>query len=146
MEKNKEMYKGTSKIIKRLENQNIKYRYEHYPSNDNEPEHDWLELSLRTENIASILVEIFIVENGYFFIKSFCICKVSNDELDAKLKLVNSLNRRSLYVKFYIDDENNIGAERSCDLVPSDPYYGRRVIDVLVDYMDDIDEAYPQMM
>ena len=146
MKKNKEMYKGTIEIIKRLEAQNIKYRYEHYPSTDNESEHDWLELNLRTENIASMLVEMFIEESGFVLIKSFRICKVNNDKRNVMLKLVNSLNRIYIDARFYVDDENNICAHKFCDLLSSDTYYGSRIIDILVDYIDDINEAYPQIM
>lgn len=142
----KAMYEATRLIIEKLDEREMNYRFEHYEcSKEGDVEHDWIDLKLKTDNIASIEVELFINEDNYVSVRSFWICKVTEEKKNLVLETLNELNKEFHWVKFF-EDDNYVCAAADATVVASDPDFASRMIDFIANYMDVLNEAYPKLM
>ena len=122
-----------------LDQKNIKY---------SEIDSDTIRLNYRGENCPSIPVNFTFSDDGRnVTIYSFSIAKIDKEEGKqylAALFTCSELNKKYRWVKFYLDDDNEITAE---DDAVIDPYTtGEECYKLLRHMVNIIDEAYPIIM
>ena len=142
------MYKGTELFTKKLEDVCFNFNFEHY----DDPEkmggsHDWIGMNVKGENINSIPIEVFFSETDFFSIRVFSLCKVNDEEkIISMLKMINELNQIYMYVKFCLNEQNEICVSMDSELLPADNDYASRCYNFVVDFVDIVDESYPKLM
>ena len=145
--KDTNLYKQTKTIINKLISQGIKYDAKHFAYVEGEGEdHDWIKLNLKSSNIASINVELFLFKNNSFDVRIPYLCKVGSDKIISALQTINKLNKSYVYAKFFIDEENNICVIAESNLYLNDIEFESRAINFVVEFMDVFDEVYPKIM
>ncbi len=144
---NTAIYTATKEILIQMDIHGIIYKFEHFKVPDsNEAEYDCISVKFNTENISALNLELLISNNEFVSIKTFSICKARNERLIPLLKLVNFLNKTFSYVKFFVDEDNNLCAEADCSILPSDTDFAQRAIDFVSLYVDILNISYPQIM
>lgn len=122
-----------------LDQKNIKY---------SEIDFDTIRLNYRGGNCPSIPVNFTFSDDGRnVAIHSFSIAKIDKEDGKqylAALLTCSELNKKYRWVKFYLDDDNEITAE---DDAVIDPYTtGEECYKLLRHMVNIIDEAYPIIM
>ena len=124
-----------------LDGKNIKYDYHEATEKTAEA----IIVGTAGNNADEIRVIFFFDDDANSVnVKSFSVAKVpSNKLMDAYVK-VNELNYEYRWVKFYIDDDNEITV--SGDAIVDPDSAGEELFEMLARYMKIIDDVYPALM
>jgi len=125
----------------RLDSRDIKYTY--FEANENRNEA--IKVSFSGKNADSISVMFFFDKNSDTInIKCFSIAKVPTEKLMNIYVVLNELNAEYRWVKFYVDDDNEVTV--SGDAIADVATAGEELEEILVRYINIIDEVYPRIM
>lgn len=104
-----------------------------------------LTFSFRGENTSSIDISFFFGESGRdVAIYSFNIAKFPEEKVAEACFMCSKLNSQYRWVKFYVDEDNELTAEADALI---DPYTtGEECYELLMRTANIIDEAYPTIM
>jgi len=118
-------------------------RYEHFEKT--EERRELIKVGFNAKNAEVIRLYFFFDDNGNSInVKSFSVAKVSESKLGAILTTLNELNSEYRWVKFYVDSEKEVTV--SGDAIISPETAGEECFEILVRYVDIIDEVYPRIM
>ena len=135
------MLSTTKQFVKFLEKKDI--RFTHYEAT--EKRREIIKVGFKGENKDGIEVLFFFDPSEKAVgVKSFSIAKVPEAKLASMYALLNNLNGEYRWVKFYIDDENEVTA--SSDAAITKATADEVCYDRLLRFLDIVDEVYPQIM
>lgn len=103
-------------------------------------------VSYSGDNLKSIPVYVYFSENDEPRVRLACssIAHFEDNKLAAGLIACNELNRKYRWVKFYVDEENDIIAED--DAIIDATSCGPELRELVVRMVDIIDKGYPTIM
>ncbi|MBQ8001714.1 MAG: YbjN domain-containing protein [Ruminococcus sp.] len=98
------------------------------------------------ENLNSIPVLVIFDEDGENMVQFVCfeVASYKQDKLAAGLITCNALNQKYRWVKFYLDDDNDIRVE--CDAYVSPGTAGEECMNMVHRVVSITDKAYPTIM
>ncbi len=135
------MLSTTKQFVKFLEKKDI--RFTHYEAT--EKRREIIKVGFKGENKDGIEVLFFFDPSEKAVgVKCFSIAKVPEAKLANMYALLNNLNGEYRWVKFYIDDENEVTA--SSDATITKATADEVCYDRLLRFLDIVDEVYPQIM
>ena len=104
-----------------------------------------LRLGFSLENWSSIQVFVFVDDDGTSYqIRSGVIMSVPAGKTESILKVVNDVNRRYRWLRFYLDGDNDLMAQEDIDFKPADaPDFPVLAIMRAASILDDV---YPEFM
>lgn len=118
--------------------------YDHYPQMDNDSP-EVITITTSTDTIQSITVYFFFDSDGTsVHLKTSALCKVPDDKLMEIFVGVNNLNTNFRWVKFTLDDDNEVAAEDDAVLDPND--CGEECLELLAHMVSISEKAYPALM
>ncbi len=124
-----------------LEEKNIRFDYYERTEKRNEA----VKVTYSGDNADSITVIFFFDENGKSVnVKSFTIAKIPSNKLMDVYVTLNEINAEYRWIKFYVDPDNEITA--SGDVLVDPSTAGPECHEILIRYVNIIDEVYPRMM
>lgn len=124
-----------------LEEKGVKYDYFEAGEKNDEA----IKVTYGCDNADSVSVLVFFDESGDSVnVKSFSIAKVPGNKLMEMYTLINELNSEYRWVKFYVDNDNEITA--SGDAIIGDDTAGAECLEIILRYINIIDEVYPRFM
>ena len=124
-----------------LEQKDVNYSY-FQPEEDRK---EAIRVGFSGKNANDIRVLFIFDDNGTSVnVKSFEIAKSSSDKLMDIYVLLNELNYEYRWVKFYVDSDNEVTV--SGDAITDEANAGEELFEILVRYIQIIDEVYPRIM
>lgn len=98
------------------------------------------------ENMDSIPVVVIFDEDGENTVQFACfeVAKYKEDKLASGLITCNALNAKYRWVKFYLDDDNDVRVE--CDAYVSEGSAGEECLNMVLRIVSIADNAYPIIM
>jgi len=124
-----------------LDNSGIKYSY--YEPEEGRAEA--IRITFGGKHAESITVTFFFDKDANSInIKCFSIAKIPAEKLMDIYVVLNELNAQYRWVKFYIDSDNEITV--SGDAITDVATAGAECEEILVRYINIIDEVYPRIM
>ena len=118
-------------------------RYDYYERT--EERNEAIKVSYRCDNAESVSVILFFDEDGGSLnAKSFSIAKVPEAKLMDTYVLLNELNCEYRWVKFFIDDDNEVTV--SGDAIIDETNAGEECYEIIQHYVGIIDDVYPRIM
>lgn len=79
-------------------------------------------------------------------IRLFQLAKVTEDQLDKAIKVVNECNNEFRFVKFCVDSDRDINVETDIPTRSSDDCVGQMAVEYFIRIMSIVKEAYPTIM
>lgn len=138
-----DMYEATQCIVKKFDELDFKYEFEKYDDADT------LTLRFNTDTIPLVEIILVITEDFDCVIYSPNIANVNEEKLTEMLKMLNKLNAKYRYVKFYLDN-NSVTVETGILGLPDSPDFdGAYVGDIAATvegHIGIIEEVYPKIM
>ncbi len=132
---------AAEKFTKFLDEKGLRYEYFERKEGRNEA----VRIGYKAENAESISVMFFFDDNERSInVKSFSIVKVPADKLLDIYVLLNGLNCEYRWVKFYVDDDNEVTV--SGDAIIDLNSVGEECFEMMLRYIHIIDEVYPRLM
>ena len=124
-----------------LDEKGIKYTY--FEPEENRAEA--IRISFSGENTDSIAVTFFFDKDASSInVKSFSIAKIPTEKIIDIYVVLNELNNEYRWVKFYVDDDNEVTV--SGDAITDVATAGEECEEILFRYVKIIDEVYPRIM
>lgn len=132
------MAKYKAEFLKYLDKEGIKYR--------NFDDDFGVSIGYNCKNIKDIDVTVIFDEDGEgkVALRSWSLGKVQDSKFTAMLKTLNELNHKYRWVKFSVDDDQDI--EMSTDAVIDLDTVGEEVTELMHRMVSIGDEAYPAIM
>lgn len=119
----------------------IKYTY----FEPDEKSGEVLKVTFGADNKESISILFFFDADGDSVnVKSFSIAKVAEGKLMEMYTLINELNYEYRWIKFYLDKDNEVAA--SGDAIINEETAGDECMEIVLRYVNIIDEVYPRLM
>ena len=119
------------------------YRFTHNEAQDGRKEH--IRISFNGDHGNTISQNfIFDPDGTSVNIVAFSICKVSSDKMMDMFVLLNEFNSNYRWLKFYIDDDNEVTV--SADAVIEPVTAGDELSEIMHRFNRIIDEVYPRLM
>lgn len=135
-EKGKEMNIGMQNFTNFLESNNIKYSVQ---------DENCIRISYQLENLPQLAAVFFFSEECHdVSIHVFSIVKVASNKLIQAYKLCSELNAKWRWVKFYVDEDNELTAETDAVIEPNTA--GRECGELLLRCVDIVKDSYPNIM
>lgn len=124
-------------FMKYLDNHGVKY------DDQNET---IVSLSYKAENMDSVRVYVGFDSDGENLVtfKSYSIGHVKDDKLSAALVACNAMNAQFRWIKFYIDDDQDIACQ--CDALVDMESVGSECLQLVERMVGIMDDAYPEFM
>lgn len=124
-----------------LDQKEIKYTYFEPQENRKEA----IRIGYSGKNASDIQLLYFFDDNANSVnVKVFDIAKIAADKLMNVYVLLNELNCEYRWVKFYVDSDNQVTV--SGDAITDEANAGEELFEILVRYIQIIDEVYPRIM
>lgn len=135
------MLQVTQSFINKLESKDLRYDYYEGTAERNER----IRVGFNGEHGNEIAFYFFFDPNGTTVnIKVFSICKVSAEKLMDLYVLLNQLNCEYRWVKFYLNDDNEVTCSGDAVLQPESA--GEELYELLSRFLGIIDDLYPRIM
>jgi len=118
-------------------------RYDYNPATETRNEN--VIVGFSADNVKNLRLIFFFDGNGRSVnIKCFSICKVPDEKLINVFVILNKLNYDYRWVKYYLDDDNEVTL--SGDAILDDDSSGDECFEILVRYVNILDECFPEIM
>ena len=118
-------------------------RYDYFEPGENSSEA--IKISYKCDNVDSVSVLVFFdKDGGSINAKSFSIAKVPTGKIVEMYTLLNELNYEYRWVKFYLDSDNEVTV--SGDAIISEETAGNECLEIVLRYINIIDDVYPKLM
>ena len=128
-------------FITKLESRDLKYTYNEATQERNEN----VRVSFNGKYGNTVALNFFIDHDGTTVnIKVFTICKCLEEKLMEMYVQLNQLNFDYRWVKFYLDNDNEVTV--SGDAVVNPETAGEELYELMARYLNIIDEVYPRIM
>lgn len=133
------MFQATRQISEAFTEKELKFRVE---END---QRSYLEAGFNGDNVKAVKVRFISTDNDNdVAVRAYRIVSTNADKLPKVLKAINELNNKYRYIKFVVDEDNDINAEY--DLAVRTGNVGPVCVEIFIRFMNIIDEAYPVLM
>ena len=134
------LLKTTRRFTEYLDGKNIKYT-----AKENEGKSDWVSVKYSADNMESINLSFFFDQDCQSFaLRVFSIAKVPQNKIPAVLSVCNELANEYRWVRFYVDNDNEITA--SYDGVIDVDTAAPVCYELLGRTLSIVDEGYPRFM
>ena len=134
------LLKTTRRFTDFLDGKSIKYT-----AKENEGKSDWVSVKYSAENMESINLSFFFDQDCQSFaLRVFSIAKVPQNKVPAVLGVCNELANDYRWVRFYVDNDNEITA--SYDGVIDVDTAAPVCYELLGRTLSIVDESYPRFM
>ena len=128
-------------FMTKLESRDLKYTYNEAIEGRNEN----VRVSFNGKYGNTVALTFFIDPDGTTVnIKVFTICKCLEEKLMEMYVQLNQLNYEYRWVKFYLDEDNEVTV--SGDAVVTPETAGEELFELMARYLNIIDEVYPRIM
>ncbi len=124
-----------------MDEKGIRYDYFERTEKRNEA----VKITYSGENAESISVIFFFDDNNKSVnVKSFSIAKIPSNKLMDVYVILNELNAEYRWVKFFVDSDNEVTV--SGDALVDATSAGPECHEIMIRYINIIDEVYPRLM
>lgn len=133
------IHQATMQIAKALDQNNLKYEVKEMDNIS------YVQAGFSGKNVKHLSIRYLSTdEDNDVSVRVFQLATAPEEKREKILAVLNSLNRKYRYAKFVIDDDGDVNVQY--DIPQKSGNVGEACIEILVRFMQILDDSYPTLM